>query len=97
MQALKKKLNDTGVCVPERHYMVDISGKIEQILEMVAQGDYFVINRPRQYGKTTTVYMLARHLKETSDYFPIKLSFEGLGSESFRTAGERRLYHYQLR
>jgi len=52
---------------------------------MVAQGDYFVMNRPRQYGKTTTVYMLAQHLKETEDYFPIKLSFEGLGSELFRS------------
>jgi hypothetical protein len=85
MQQRKKKFNDTGVCVPERHYMVDISGKIKQILEMVSQGDYFVMNRPRQYGKTTTVYMLALHLKETDGYFPVKLSFEGLGSEIFRT------------
>ena len=30
---------------------------------MIEQGDYFVINRPRQYGKTTTIYMLNRLLK----------------------------------
>lgn len=65
--------------------MVDISGKVNRILEMVEQGDYFVMNRPRQYGKTTTVYMLTQHLKKTADFFPVKLSFEGVGSESFRS------------
>ncbi len=85
MQHVKRRFNDTGVCVPERHYMADISKKVKDIRDMVVQGDYFVINRPRQYGKTTTVYMLTLLLKETEGYFPIKLSFEGLGSEIFRS------------
>ncbi len=32
---MKRKFNDTGLCVPHRHYMVDISAKIEQIFELV--------------------------------------------------------------
>jgi hypothetical protein len=80
---MKKRFNTTGVCIPEKHYMVDISDKITDILKMVERGDYFVINRPRQYGKTTTIYMLNRLLKSSDEFFPIKLSFEGMGTGSF--------------
>ncbi|HLP47534.1 MAG TPA: AAA family ATPase, partial [Candidatus Kapabacteria bacterium] len=80
---MKKRFNDTGSCFPEEHYMVDISSKTSKILRMIEQGDYFVINRPRQYGKTTTIYMLNQLLKTTGDYFPIKISFEGIGQEGF--------------
>jgi hypothetical protein len=65
--------------------MVDISQKINEIFKMVEQGDYFVINRPRQYGKTTTIYMLNRLLKTSGDYFPINTSFEGIGEEAFKS------------
>ena len=73
---MKKKFNITGACIPEEHYMVDISGKINEVFKMVEQGDYFVINRPRQYGKTTTIYKLNRLLKTSGDYFPINTSFK---------------------
>ncbi|MCP5104333.1 MAG: AAA family ATPase, partial [bacterium] len=82
---MKKRFNDTGACIPEKHYMVDISNKTSKILKMIEQGDYFVINKPRQYGKTTTIHMLSRHLKALDDYFPIKISFEGIGSESYKS------------
>ena len=82
---MKKRFNDTGVCIPEKHYMVDISNKTGQIVKMIESGDYFVIDRPRQYGKTTTIYMVSRHLKTSDEYFPIRISFEGLGSESYKS------------
>jgi len=66
--------------------MVDVSNKIKDIFTMVRQGDYFVINRPRQYGKTTTLYMLNRLLKTSGDFFPINTSFEGIGKEGFDNA-----------
>ena len=49
-----RRFNTTGLCVPDQDYMVDISGKIRRIKEMVDRGDYFTINRARQFGKTTT-------------------------------------------
>jgi hypothetical protein len=82
---MKKRFNITGVCIPEKHYMVDIVNKTAKIFKMVEQGDYFVINRPRQYGKTTTIYMLNRFLKTKPDYFPIKISFESIGSDSYKS------------
>jgi hypothetical protein len=83
---MKKRFNITGVCIPEKHYMVDISNKISAILGMVERGDYFVINRPRQYGKTTTIDMLDRQLKTLPEYFPIEISFEGIGADGFKSA-----------
>jgi hypothetical protein len=80
---MRKKFNITGVCIPGKHYMVDTSNKISAIKTMIEQGDYFVINRPRQYGKTTTIYLLDRLLKTSAEYFPFPISFEGMGRASF--------------
>lgn len=78
-----REFNVTGLCVPEKHYMVDISGKINKILELVDKGTYFTINRPRQYGKTTTFQRLVEELNKK--YIVIKTSFEGIGDEMFQT------------
>lgn len=57
-----KRFNVTGLCVPEKHYMADISRKLTEIVRMVNEGLYFTINRPRQYGKTTMFFMLSKAL-----------------------------------
>ncbi|ENK0837843.1 AAA family ATPase [Clostridium botulinum] len=80
---MKKRFNVTGTCIPEKHYMVDISKKLDSILELVYNEEYFIINRPRQYGKTTTLYLLNRYLKTSNEYIPIKISFEGIGDLIF--------------
>ena len=77
-----KEFNTTGVCIPEMHYMVDIRGKIVKIMKLVENGKYFTINRARQYGKTTTLFMLTRLLPE--EYTCINLSFEGMGDTMFK-------------
>lgn len=53
-----KEFNITGLCIPEMHYMVDISEKINEIKKLVFKGKYFTINRARQYGKTTVINQL---------------------------------------
>jgi hypothetical protein len=70
-----KKFNTTGICIPEKHYMVDTTGRVEKIVtDYIEQGKYFTINRARQYGKTTTLNLLSRRLKR--NYLVISLSFE---------------------
>ena len=76
-----KRFNVAGICVPEKHYMVDISGKIAQIKKLVDDGSYFTINRARQYGKTTTLSRLHKTLPE--EYICARISFEGLGATQF--------------
>ncbi len=72
---MKKTFNVTGLCIPEKNYMVDISNRLEQITrEYVLPGKYFTINRARQFGKTTVLYMLEENLKE--QFLVLSLSFE---------------------
>ncbi len=61
--------------------MVDISDKLWQIKEMVDAGQYFTINRARQYGKTTTLRALKQYLQE--EYMVVSLDFQKLGANSF--------------
>lgn len=78
-----KEFNVTGVCVPKKHYMVDISDKLRQIVGLIDRGKYFTINRARQYGKTTTFSRLEAVLKNR--YTVIRFSLEGVGDDAFRT------------
>jgi len=80
---MQKKFNDTGLCVPNRHYMVDISSKIERIGALIERGDYFMINRPRQFGKTTVLWRLAEYLNRQGGYLALPCSFEGAGDAPF--------------
>ena len=55
---------------------------LAQIKEkLVDRGSYFVINRGRQYGKTTLLRALAEYLKDT--YIVIALDFQKMGSREF--------------
>ena len=78
-----KEFNTTAVCIPSKHYMVDISDKVREIRKMVDAGKYFTINRARQYGKTTTLNALRKAL--APEYEVSSLDFQGLGNASFRT------------
>lgn len=55
-----KIFNVSSDCKPGLHYMVDIGERLKQIKEMIDKGQYFTINRARQYGKTTTLHALER-------------------------------------
>lgn len=78
---MPKKFNVTGLCLPEKHYMADTSGILKQIVKMIDEGNYFTINRARQYGKTTLLELLRRILQKR--YVVLSLSFEGMGTSSF--------------
>ena len=79
-----KKFNTTGTCRPNEHYMVDITERLEIIRKMVDDGDYFCINRGRQYGKTTTLNSLKSYL-EVAGYCVFSISFESVDSTYFST------------
>ena len=80
---MEKEFNVTGTCIPEMHYMVDTSSKLQKIIKMIEKAKYFIINRPRQYGKTTTSFLINKKLKRDQNYLPIKISFEGIGDSVF--------------
>ncbi len=77
-----KCFNTEGVCHPEEHYMVKLEHRLEQMKDsLVDRKKYFVINRGRQYGKTTTLEALERYLQDT--YLVIALDFQLIGTEDF--------------
>ena len=83
---LVKVFNTTAVCIPEKHYMVDISERVKDIKKLVDAGKYFIINRARQYGKTTTIEGLYRALQD--QYIVISLDFQDIEDGSFINGGE---------
>lgn len=83
MEAMRKIFNVSGDCKPKLHYMVNIDSKLAEIKKMVSRGDYFTINRARQYGKTTTLKALERYLQE--DYAILHLDFQKLSHQDFET------------
>ncbi|MCD7818719.1 MAG: ATP-binding protein [Lachnospiraceae bacterium] len=78
---MTKIFNVTGACNPARHYMVDLKPRLKMIRKMVDAGDYFSINRARQYGKTTTLRALSEFLKE--DYVVVSLDFQRLSTADY--------------
>ncbi len=76
-----KVFNTTAVCVPSKHYMVDLTERVEEIQKLVDAGKYFTINRSRQYGKTTTLTALKNHLQPK--YEVVSLSFESISHAGF--------------
>ena len=64
-----KRFRTTGVCNPNIQYMVDISDKVREAKKLVENNEYFIINRPRQYGKTTLLFALKKELLK--DYLVI--------------------------
>ena len=80
---MEKRFNVTGTCRPAKHYMADVSKKWKRALKMIDFGEYFIINRPRQYGKTTALYAMADILRKRGDYLVFNISFEGIGDTIF--------------
>ena len=76
-----KVFNTTAVCIPSKHYMVDLSERVSEIRKLVDAGKYFTINRARQYGKTTTLSALKKAL--VKDYLVLALDFLGIGAGAF--------------
>lgn len=80
---MKKKFNVTGLCISRKHYMADVSNKLKKAVTMVEEGAYLIINRPRQYGKTTLLYNLSDSLEKTGNFIVFNMSFEGVGDKMF--------------
>lgn len=74
MAELKRFFNVPGLCNPTHHYMVNLDSRLAEIRKYVDRGDYFVINRARQYGKSTTLSELRKFLNE--EYLVISLDFQ---------------------
>ena len=63
--------------------MVNLDSRLAQIKKMVDKGQYFSINKGRQYGKTTILKALREYLK--NDYVVISMDFQFVSTSEFAT------------
>ncbi len=68
--------NTAGPCDKRFHYMVPAAERLPQVPGIVARGGYFVVHAPRQTGKTTTLWALARAITAEGTYAAIHFSCE---------------------
>ncbi len=80
---MKHHFNTEGQCEPEIHYMVKLDERVDRIKRFfIDRGKYFIINRARQYGKTTTLYALEEYLKK--DYVIVSMDFQGISTTEYQ-------------
>ena len=79
---MERSFNITGACNPQEHYMVNLDSRLLEIKKMVDVGKYFVINRGRQYGKTTILNALENYLSQ--EYIVVSMDFQFLDASDFK-------------
>ena len=82
---MNRYFNITGSCNPQEHYMVNLDSRLAQIKKMVDAGQYFAINKGRQYGKTTILKALKKYIEK--DYIVISMDFQFVSTSEFATEG----------
>lgn len=78
---MERYFNITGSCSPQEHYMVNLDSRLAKIKKMIDKGQYFCINRGRQYGKTTMLKALESFLSK--QYIVLRMDFQYLSQSDF--------------
>ena len=73
---MQKWFNTAGPCQSDIHYMLPSTVRLPEIVNLIAQRNYFVIHAPRQVGKTTAMLTLAQELTASGQYTAVMLSLE---------------------
>ena len=80
---MRRHFNTEEQCEPEIHYMVKLDERVDRIKRFfIDRGKYFIINRARQYGKTTTLCALEEYLKK--DYVVVSMDFQGISTAEYQ-------------
>lgn len=61
--------------------MVNLESSLKEIKSLVDTDSYFVINKARQYGKTTTLRALYKYLQ--NEYYVCLMDFQMFGNADF--------------
>lgn len=68
--------NVAGPCNPKKHYTIPAGTRCVELDSLVEQELFFVIQAPRQTGKTTLITDYVRHLNEETGYCALYCSLE---------------------
>ena len=73
---MQRWFNTASPCQADIHYMLPSTVRLPEIVNLIAQRNYFVIHAPRQVGKTTAMLALAQELTASGQYTAVMLSLE---------------------
>lgn len=73
---MQRFFNTAGPCNPEDHYMLPAASRLPDAGRLIAQKGYFVIQSPRQTGKTAAMLELAHKLTAEGRYCAVLVSVE---------------------
>ncbi|MCB0546119.1 MAG: ATP-binding protein [Phaeodactylibacter sp.] len=73
---MRKYFNIAGPCNPNKHYMVPIIERNDDIMPLIEQEQYFVIHAARQSGKTTLLQELVDHYTQEGKCYALYCSLE---------------------
>ncbi len=90
---MAKEFNTAVTCDPKRHYMVDTTNKMKVFERLINNGNYFTINRARQFGKSTSLKWIYNHLN--GEYLVVSLSFEDTEESDWESPST--FYHFFCR
>ena len=90
---MARQFNTVVTCDPKRHYMVDTTNKMKVFERLINNGNYFTINRARQFGKSTSLKWIYNHLN--GEYLVVSLSFEDTEDSDWESAST--FYHFFCR
>ncbi|MEG4009524.1 hypothetical protein QUA41_26220 [Microcoleus sp. Pol11C1] len=68
--------NTAGSCQADIHYVLPPMLRLPGLERLIDQRSYFVINAPRQVGKTTAMLALAKQLSDSGQYTAVMVSVE---------------------
>jgi len=87
-----------GGPIPKKgYYVLRDRPEIEEIMDKVEKGRYFVIYAPRQVGKTSLIQEVVQKLADDSEYLPLYLTFQDFGRRMNEEEFYRQLARILLR
>ena len=93
---MPKFFNTAGLCFPEDHYMVDPLKRVTEIEGLLKNKLYFTLHAPRQTGKTTFLYALARKLNAEGKHISLVVSYESAGYRSISAQAANELLNRSI-
>ncbi len=86
---MPRRFNVSGICRPQRNYMLPPLPRLPTVRGLIEGQAYFVLHAPHQTGKTTTLHAVAQDLTRSGQYVAVLVSMEvGAGRASDPDAAE---------
>ena len=79
---MARQFNTAVTCDPKRHYMVDTTNKMKVFERLINNGNYFTINRARQFGKSTSLNWIYNNLSDR--YIVVRIDFANLNETDYK-------------